>query len=282
MAKKTVSGMKEWSSSSVNCMDGCPHDCRYCYAKADAIRFGRTTPDTWKDEKPRESTSGKRYGKRQGTVMFPTSHDITDGNIRYCLETLGGLLRVGNKVLVVSKPRLQIVKALCDTLANMADWAHMDWKKQVLFRFTIGSMDPETLGFWEPGAPTFAERLCALMWVFENGWQTSVSMEPMLDDNLDDVIRLVRTVAPYVTDAVWIGKANNLRQRCSMNAGGNLDSRTDMMVLQLEAAWTDARIKDLYYRNINCDPELRPKVKWKESIKKVIGLEIPAEAGLDI
>jgi hypothetical protein len=24
------------------------------------------------------------------------------------------------------------------------------------------------------------------------------------------------------------------------------------------------------------------KVKWKESIKKVIGLEIPAEAGLDI
>jgi len=276
---KAVSGTKEWSSSSVNCMDGCPHDCLYCYAKADAIRFGRTTPDTWKDEKPKKSAVGKRFGKRQGTVMFPTSHDITEGNYEYCRAVLGSLLKAGNKVLVVSKPYPDVIERLCHSLSGEFGYQVRD---SVLFRFTICSMDSQTLSFWEPGAPSFAERLYSLMWVFINGWQTSVSMEPMLDDNLDDVIRLVRTVAPYVTDAVWIGKANNLRQRCSMNAGDKLDARTDRMVLQLEAAWTDAKIKDLYYKNINCDLELYPKVKWKESIKKVIGLEVPTEAGLDI
>ena len=25
-----------------------------------------------------------------------------------------------------------------------------------------------------------------------------------------------------------------------------------------------------------------PKIKWKESIKKIVGIEIPTEAGLDI
>ena len=202
------------------------------------------------------------------------------GNIEHCLGTLKGLLGAGNRVLLVSKPSPKVIADLCHGLVKTGRL--LDWKRNLLFRFTIGSMDLDTLRFWEPKAPTFAERLYALMWVFKNGWQTSVSMEPMLDDNLDDVIRLVRTVASYVTDSVWIGKANNLRQRCSTNVGGKLDAMVDRMILRLEAAWTDARIKDLYHRNINCDPELRPKVKWKDSIKRIVGIETPDGIGLDI
>ena len=41
MSKKPISGTKEWSVSSVNCITGCEHNCRYCYARANALRFKR-------------------------------------------------------------------------------------------------------------------------------------------------------------------------------------------------------------------------------------------------
>jgi len=270
-SKKTPTGTREWAASSANCMDGCTNGCLYCYAKAQAIRFGKETAKSWEIERPREIA--KRFGKRQGTVMFPTSHDITTSNFKYCREMLWKLLEAGNKVLVVSKPSPYIIKQLC---------GDMPWVKgNILFRFTIGSMDPSTLRFWEPKAPTFAERLYSLMWAHDNGWQTSVSMEPMLDTNHDNVIRLVKTVVPYVTDAIWIGKANKLSQRCLINAGGYMDQHTSDMILALEESQSDAAIIRLYDR-VMSDPVLAPKVKWKESIKKVVGIKTPDDIGLDI
>jgi hypothetical protein len=230
----------------------------------------------WSTEIPRKT---KRFGRREGTVMFPTAHDITIGNLEYCLETLKGLLSAGNKVLVVSKPHLSVLVTLCEGLRETGRL--LEWRPNMLFRFTIGSMDPGTLRFWEPNAPTFAERLYSLMWAHANKWQTSVSMEPMLDTNHDDAIRLARIVAPYVTDSIWIGKANKLRQRCSMNAGGKLDPDTDREILALEASQEDWRIVRLHDR-VMSDPVLAPKVKWKESIKKVMGIKAPDEIGLDI
>lgn len=277
MAKKAPTGTREWASHSVNCMDGCSNDCRYCYAKAQAIRFDKATAEGWRDERPR--TGAKRFGKRQGTVMFPTAHDITEGNWEFCLETLKGLLGAGNKVLVVSKPKPETLHNLCEGLRRTGHL--VEWRPNILFRFTIGSMDPHTLAFWEPGAPTFADRLYALMWAFKMGWQTSVSMEPMLDIDHGDAIRLARTVAPYVTDAVWIGKANKLRQRCLANAGGSLNKGFEGMIEALEASQNDADIVRLHDR-VMSDPVLAPKVKWKESIKKVVGIEAPDEIGLDI
>lgn len=269
--KKAPTGTREWAASSANCMDGCSNDCRYCYAKAQAIRFGTATADSWAKERPKEGA--RKPGKRQGTVMFPTTHDITEGNVDTCRNMLWKLLEAGNKVLVVSKPSPDVIKRLCDMVA----WS----KDAILLRFTIGSMDPGTLRFWEPNAPTFAERLYSLMWAFKNSWQTSVSMEPMLDANHDDAIRLARTVAPYVTDAIWIGKANKLGQRCSANAGGQMDQHTSNMVFALEESQRDAAIVRLHDR-VMSDPVLAPKVKWKESIKKVMGIKSPDEIGLDI
>jgi len=40
---------------------------------------------------------------------------------------------------------------------------------------------------------------------------------------------------------------------------------------------SDERILSLYEKLKD-----HPKIKWKESIKKVVGLQIPTEAGLDI
>lgn len=278
MGKKSVSGTREWAASSANCMTGCANGCLYCYAKANAVRFGKATPANWTEEKLDSIPAARKH---KGTVMFPTKHDITLTNWQHCCHSLQNLLSAGNNVLVVSKPKPQVVRALCNTLSNESDWAHMNWRDQVLFRFTIGSMDPERLAFWEPNAPTFAERLYSLMWAIENGWKTSVSMEPMLDLEAADVIRTAKTVAPYVSDSIWIGKANKLRSRCETNAGEMATGVLAFNIAKLEQAWTDENVQ-LLRMLVTASPALVPKVKWKESIKKVLGIEIPDEPGLDI
>lgn len=63
-----------------------------------------------------------------------------------------------------------------------------EYKEQILFRFTIGSKNSNTLNFWEPNAPDYNERKKALVYAFEVGYQTSISCEPMLDNKIDKVI----------------------------------------------------------------------------------------------
>ena len=64
-------------------------------------------------------------------------------------------------------------------------------REQLLFRFTVGSAKDDVLSFWEPGAPTFAERMASLELAWAHGYQTSVSCEPMLDGHIEDVVHRV-------------------------------------------------------------------------------------------
>lgn len=45
-------GTGEWAKKNVNIGFGCPHNCRYCYAKMFAIRYKRKTEETWKVMEP--------------------------------------------------------------------------------------------------------------------------------------------------------------------------------------------------------------------------------------
>jgi DNA repair photolyase len=262
-----VSGTKEWSASSANVMLGCTHDCRYCYARSAAIRFGKITPDQWNSEQV-TATAAKKVGKRSGTIMFPTTHDITPSNLEHTGEFLERLLVAGNKVLVVSKPHLSVMGELCRRFVPYRD--------QILFRFSIGSRNADVLNLWEPGAPSYAERLASLVHCFEQGFDTSVSMEPILDYAEDDIVAMYREMAPFVTDAIWLGKMNKAGERLARN-GFSTDTALMEAATLLVASQSDDRIRALYARL-----QAEPKAKWKESIKKVVGLEIPTEAGLDV
>jgi DNA repair photolyase len=68
-------GTREWSVKTVNCCDGCSHNCRYCYARAMAVRFKRRTMEDWHLERIRPHDLAKRHKNYGGTVMFPSSHD---------------------------------------------------------------------------------------------------------------------------------------------------------------------------------------------------------------
>ena len=51
----------------------------------------------------------------------------------------------------------------------------------------------------------------------------------------------------------------------------------EMMVARLQMNYKDYNIKRIYewFKD-------NPKVKWKDSIKKVVGIETPKETGMDI
>jgi len=84
---KKVSGTREWARSNVNVSNGCSHDCRYCYARNMAVRFKRKTAETWHLEEIDKDKVSKGYGKRRGTIMFPTTHDITPGIFESCFKS---------------------------------------------------------------------------------------------------------------------------------------------------------------------------------------------------
>ena len=263
-------GVGEWARKSFNMQDGCPHDCRYCYAKAMAIRFDRATPEGWKNRKLREKDVKKTWRKKVEPtlsghdIMFPTSHDINPGNLPECTKVLGRMLEAGNRVLIVSKPWLVCVKGLCKDLRA--------YQSQMTFRFTIGSADDKVLGWWEPGASKFKERLASLKHAHEQGFTTSVSCEPMLDTNIGAVVEAVR---PWVTDSIWLGRANRLMSTLGFNCPG--DHQAAWYGMKLMNEQSDDYLRELYGK-FKDDPLIR----FKDSIKKVVGVARPTERGLDI
>jgi DNA repair photolyase len=262
--EKPVFGTEEWAKYSANCISGCSHNCKYCYAKEMAVRYGRKTPDNWQDEIVNHDKLEKNFRKRDGRFMFPTSHDITPDVLNYCMSFLEKILKAGNEVLIVSKPHLDCIRAICARFN--------EYQEQILFRFTIGSTDNATLRFWEPYAPSFDERMESLVYAYHLGFATSVSCEPLLDNKADE---LISRFSPYVTDTIWIGKVNNMMYRLRMN--GYIDTETITRATKLMNDLSDNYFIDLYERYKD-----NFQIKWKESVKKVIGIVVPVERGLDI
>ena len=261
-ADKKISGTKEWATDNVNNSTGCSNICRYCYACADALRRKHVASrDEWSTCRIRVDDVLKKHPRYPGTVMFPSSHDILPQNLYACLITLENLLRAGNRVLIVSKPRIEIIKILCKHLKR--------YSSNILFRFTIGAMDNEILSFWEPGAPQFDERRQALQYVFDKKFATSVSCEPMLDtENID---ALIDGLLPMVTDAIWIGKMARIRHCVEIT-----DDTVEKAVQRIEAGQTDENIKAIYDRHKD-----NSKIKWKGEIKKIVDLKSPERPGMD-
>ena len=132
-------GTREWSDVSMNIQRGCEHGCLYCYARYDAVqRWKRCEAKHWPtpciDEKKVDAAHLKTY---RGVVMFPTTHDITPANLSQYLCVLRKLLDAGNRVLIVSKPHWECITVICN--------AHLEYKRQIEFRFTIGSTDEDVL-----------------------------------------------------------------------------------------------------------------------------------------
>ena len=244
---RTGTGTREWSEHTHNIGLGCSHGCLYCYARFNAIRFKKiATPAEWTKENiiPRWAPL-----KKQGVIMFPTSHDITPAYYPAALQALKAMLSNVNSVLIVTKPHLDIIQKLCLEL--------IEYQKQILFRFTITSLNPDVSLLWEPGAPLPEERINALKHAYHAGYQTSVSAEPLLG-NYVTARFIYEETEKYVTDKIWIGKLNNGRMRIY-----ELNSRPEVKkayqdLLRYQTPEGIQRIKKVLKH--------APKIAWKESM----------------
>ena len=209
-SQRLGTGTKEWADTNFNITNGCRNACLYCYAAEMADRFKRKTRAEWLHEELTTHAFIATYPKKNGVVMFPTAHDITPFNLHTYVRVAKLMLAAGNQLLIVSKPQLVCVKVLITELAP--------WKDQILFRFTIGSLDAETTYFWEPGASSPQERLTCLQAAYEADFKTSVSIEPMLQ-GAHEAVLVVDAVRVFVTETIWIGKMNQAKRRVDSHYG---------------------------------------------------------------
>ncbi len=261
---KTPSGTKEWAPHSANIFDGCIHDCRYCYAHAMKKRFKQLNGFEWQEEQLRLDPRTVEVSRKSGRIMYPTAHDIAPQHLEESIIFIRRQLETGNTLLIVSKPHAECIKRLCEEFEA--------YKDHMTFRFTIGSVENEVLHFWEPGAPTFEERLESLQIAFALGFATSVSVEPMLEGDLDALVSAVR---PFVTGTIWLGKINRLKSILSFNSYKTREilARADALI----RSQNDEAIKQLRKKY-----EGDPKIRFKDSIRKVVGLEFHPDPVMDI
>lgn len=265
---KAIFGTKEWAEETLDIQRGCPNNCRYCYAKAEAIRFKAKTPQTWPIASinlPGMQAKFERLLRHKDPlrIMFPAHHDITALNVRFCAAVVKDLVAAGHTVLVVSKPYPACIDFMC---------RYLDVERaRVEFRFTIGSVHRENLHYWEPSAPTLGDRLESLCLARLCGFPTSVSIEPMLDTMPERVVALVR---PHVSEAIWIGLPNFMAQRLAINGE---PENVRQMGQELMESFTDPVVRRIY-ANLQGDPLIR----WKESMKKRLGLPLEKKSpGVD-
>ena len=97
-----------------------------------------------------------------------------------------------------------------------------------------------------------------------------ISVEPMLDSaNID---ALISELLPYITHSLWIG---------TMNHSGRFGKISDVILQQainkIKRGQTNSIIKSIYRRYKD-----NPLIKWKEEIKKIVGIPLAKKPGMDI
>lgn len=254
---KPGDGVYEWADFSYNIGTGCSNNCRYCYACGIAMENARRDDKVFRrSDWPHDRVNPKKANIHQsedGIVMFPSMHDITLAYLPTYIRALRNILNAGTRVVVVTKPRLECIRTICDQF--------QDHKDNMLFRMTITGLNEELARFWEPGAPLPEERLTALRLAFDSGYQTSVSVEPMID-SVDRTVELYQAVLPYLTEDIWFGKMNDIDRRVEMADQSSRDA-----VRLIRQNQTDENIHRFYKQLKGAD-----KVEWKDSIRKVVGL----------
>ena len=253
-AARKAFGTHQWADQTINILRGCECGCLYCFAAARAYRFHEKKPGQWSIEILSEKQFTKKVPNKARLTMFPSTHNISPNeHLPECEQKIQEILNTGSQILIVLKPWKPVVESICTNFEA--------YKEQIIFRFTIGSADNATLKFWEPGAPAYDERLDALRYAFEHGFSTSISCEPFLDNNIDQVIADTRA---FVTDSIWVGTMNQGRARIKVN--GHWTPEVEARYNELMAWYSDENMNALYNRYKD-----DPLIRWKESIAKVVG-----------
>lgn len=247
---KSKFGTREISDFSANIQVGCSNNCVYCWAAHRAISGGYVkSREAWgKDVLKTSQPDFNR--KHDGVVMYPTTHDITRRLLNSHCQAISEILEAGNELVICSKARLDCMQKLAKVCAGHKD--------KVTFMVTITTLDEAQSVFWEPNAPLPCERLAALKFLFEEGFKTSVIIEPLLQGPCS-ALSIYEVTSPNVTEAIWIGTMNMIDER--------VDVSDPHIAKAVEAIKRYHSIDNLRFLYENMK-EL-PKVRFKSSITRI-------------
>ena len=192
---------------------------------------------------------------KEGIGMLPTTHDIFPEILDESIEYLLKHLQVGNKLLIVSKPELQVIKAICNDLA--------EYKEQIQLRFTITTTSEDLINFWEPNAPSFNERLKSLKYAFYKDFNTSVSIEPFLDRTPLPLIEKINGFA----NIIWVGPMNHLKHVAKIVPPNTPEFKNIKHIASIHNL-----IKIIRTINSDLNPKLKNKILYKETFDKALTL----------
>ena len=248
-----LKGTQELAEKNINFIDGCSNNCSYCYARELRGRFDEDLKNNWHIMTIREKDVHRTNKHYDETIMISSSHDINDeldSNGKRILThfgyLLGDLLRNKNNIVFTTKPRLNVIK-----------WVIKEFKPDprfFSFLFTITANDDKILSHFEPNASSIDERLECLKLIHSLGYETSVSIEPMLKDPKE----LVKAIYPYVTKNIWLGIFGSLTPKDVKEELSDLHSRSSIARILLGVHSLDQgrkiRLKDNIRAllNLNC------------------------------
>lgn len=286
----------------------CKNNCRYCYIEDKVLWHARRgnkenwtiNDEEWDLERLKKDSDLLYSELNKGNIrnyecffIYPHFYTgIHPEELQKHLVEIEKILQLGADLIILCKPHKYCIQAMCMLFS--------EYKDKILFRFIIGSSNNETLGFWEPYGPSFEERFECLKYAFENGFKTSVSINPILDDTINPFIddssnfyladnrtphKFVDMLLPYVSSKIWFGVMNDPEERLS-NYG--LCSQKTLIRLRGLKENLDINLKVIYSKykdnpkvdmsfikrklNILEKPILSVKRKLREDLKSKFGL----------
>lgn len=186
---------KEYGDYAINIYTGCPHSCFYCFApsvlRRDKDVFHATIQprdgiiEAVKDQIKRENITDKLIHLCFVCDPYPADHDTTATR-----EIIKILKDSGNHIQILTK---------CDGSRDFDLLDENDW-----YGISISTGDNKEAKEVEPGAISPSGRLVSLLRAKYRGIKTWVSFEPVVNENVLDMIREFHDGF----DKVKIGKLN--------------------------------------------------------------------------
>lgn len=197
---KTKGAAKEYCELAVDIYNNCPHKCEYCYAKAKEERknkdfcFGGARENIIEETENYLKSNKDIYGK---TIFLGFSSDPIpkDEDVTKTLEMVKLLKKYNCNIMFCTKGYLAN-----DTIKEII-------KLSDSVGITISCNDEMAIKY-EKYAALPSERIKLLKYAKENGCETWISFEPILDDKY--IISLLESNLMDYVDIVKIGKLNHM------------------------------------------------------------------------
>lgn len=207
----------EYATWGVNHIQGCTHDCLYCYGKTEAHQHKRVDRADW--AKPVLVANAVEQVKRE---LARKKKPVDRVHLCFTSDPFMWDSDAGAVIPEVAQATMEMVRAINEhgvpvTVLTKGVYPELD----------LGSLDPRNQygvtavslseayrQVWEPGAAPVAERLASLKRLADCGARTWVSIEPYptpnIDASADEVVKLLEELS--FIDKFIFGRMNYVRQ----------------------------------------------------------------------